>query len=79
MLLSYSVEVFYTNLRPEIPFLGKYGQKNQSRQFKIKFDTKVNSNVQNVMVTFTVFIFNLNYPFWKNLVQKIKVVSLKIH
>ena len=79
MPLSYSAEVFYTNLRPEIPFLGKYGQKNQSRQFKIKFDTKVNSNVQNVMVTFTVFIFNLNYPFWKNLVQKIKVVSLKIH
>ena len=60
----------------EIPFLGKFGKKNQNCQLKLKFGTCTNSNVQNSVVMFTFSVFNWNYPFWANLVQKIKIVSL---
>ena len=61
---------------PEIPFLGKFGPKNQNYQFKLKFGTYTNSNMQNSMVMFIFFVFDWKYPFWANLVQKVKIISL---
>ena len=52
----------------EIPFLSKFGPKIQNCLFKLKFDTKSNSNTQNSLH---------EYPFCANLVQKIKIVSLE--
>ena len=43
----------------------------------MKFDTQANSNMQNSMVMFIFFVFDLKYRFWENLVQKIKIVSLR--
>ena len=39
--------VHFFCFRPEKPFWGKSGQKNQNRQFKLKFGTKTNLNMQN--------------------------------
>ena len=61
---------------PRLPFLGKLVPKYQDCQFKLKFGTETKSNMQNSMVMFTYSIFDRKYPFWVNLVQKIKIVSL---
>ena len=44
-------------VRPEKPFLGKSGQKNQNCQFTLKLGTKTNLNMRNsmMMLTFSVF------------------------
>ena len=47
--------------RPEKPFLGKSGQKNQNCQFKLKFVTKTNLNKQNSMMMFTLSGFDHKY------------------
>ena len=39
-------------------------QKNQSWQFKLKFDLLNNSNIQNLMVVFILFVFDWKNPFW---------------
>ena len=62
--------------RLEIPILGKFGPKNQNRQFILKFGTWNNSNMQNSMAMFNFSVFYCNYPFWANLVQLIKIVPL---
>ena len=59
-----------------MPFLGKFGPENQNCQFKLKFVTSTNSNMQNSVVMFTFSVLSWKYPFWVNLVQKIKIVSL---
>ena len=59
-----------------IPFLRKLGPKNQNRQFKMKFGTLTNSNMQNSMVVFTFSVLDQKHTFWVNLFQKIKIVSL---
>ena len=59
----------------EIPFLGKFGPKSQNSHFKLKFGTYTNSNIQNLMVMFNFFVFDWKYPFWANLVQKVKIIS----
>ena len=59
-----------------IPFLGKFGPENQDCHLKLKFGTYTNSNIQNSMVVFTLSIFDQKYPFWANLVQKVKIISL---
>ena len=41
----------------EIPFLGKFGPKNQNYQFKLKFGTYTNSNMQNSLGMFLFFCF----------------------
>ena len=64
------------SFRPEIPFLGRFGQKNQNCQSKLKFCTQTNSNMQNSVMMFSISVFDHKYPFWVNLVQKIKIVSL---
>ena len=60
----------------EMPFLGKFGPKNQNCHFKLKFGTYSNSNMQNSMVMFILSVFDWKYPFWANLVQKVKIISL---
>ena len=59
----------------EISFLGKFGPKNQNYQLKLKFGTYTNSNMQNSMVMFTFSVFDRKYPYWANLVQKVKIIS----
>ena len=59
----------------EMPFLGKFGPKNQNCHFKLKFGTYTNSNMQNSIVMFTFSVFDWKYPFWANLVQKVKIIS----
>ena len=61
---------------PEIPFLRKFGPKYQNCHFKLKFGMYSNSNMENSMVIFNFSIFDWKYPFWVNLVQKFKIVSL---
>ena len=41
---------FFFFCRSEIPFLDKYSLKTQNCQFKLKFDTYANSNLQNSIV-----------------------------
>ena len=43
----------------EIPFLDKFGPKNQNYQFKLKFGTHTNSNMQSSMVIFTFSLFDI--------------------
>ena len=71
----FDVYQIYTQ-RIGIPFFSKFGPKNQNCQFKPKFGTKTNSNMRNSMVMSTFSIFDRKYPFWANLVQKFKIVSL---
>ena len=54
---------------------GQFWFKN-SKLFKLKFDSKTNSNVQNSMVVFILSILDWEYRFGGNLVQKIKIASL---
>ena len=61
---------------PEILFLGKFGPKNQNGQFIVKLDTWTNSDMHNSMVKFTFFVFGRKYPFFANLVQNVKIISL---
>ena len=61
--------------RLEMPFLGKFGPKNQNYQLKLKFGTYTNSNLQSSMVISTSSAFDWKYHFWANLVQKVKVIS----
>ena len=66
----------YPNVRQEIPLLGNFSPKNQNCQFKLEFSIYTNSNVQNLMVVLTFSVFDQEYTFWANLVQKIETVSL---
>ena len=68
--------VHFFSFRPETPFLGKFGPKNQNCQFNVKFGTLTNSNMQNSMGLFTFSLLDRKHPFWANLAQKIKIVSL---
>ena len=47
----------------EMLFLGKFGPKSQNYQFKLKFATYTNSNMQNSMVMFTFSVFDRKHPF----------------
>ena len=67
----------FTVLNPKYPpFLGKLGPKNENCQFKLKFGSEPNLNVQSSMVVFTFSVLDWKYSFWRNLAQKIKIVSL---
>ena len=63
----------------EIPFLGKFGPKSQNSRFKLKFGTYTKSNMQNSMVMFKFFVFDWKYPFWANLIQKVKIISWSLN
>ena len=57
-------------------FLNKFGPKNQGCQFSLKFGSETKSNILNSVVQFTFSVLEGKHPFWANLVQKIKIVSL---
>ena len=44
--------------------LGKSGPKDQNCQFKLKYGTHTNSNMQNSMVVFTFSFLYWKHPFW---------------
>ena len=48
----------------ELPFLGKFGPKNQNCQFKLKIGTKTNLNIKNSMVMFTFSVSDWKYLFF---------------
>ena len=48
--------------RLEIPILGKFGPQNQNYQFKLKFSSWTNSNMQNSVMLFTFFRFQPEIP-----------------
>ena len=57
----------------EIPFLGKFGPKNQNCYFKMKFGSYTHLNMQSSIVMLTFSVLERKNPFWANLVQKIKL------
>ena len=57
-------------------FWANNGPKNQNYQFKLKFVTYTNSDMQNSMVMFTFSAFDWKCPFWINFFQKAKIISL---
>ena len=59
-----------------ITLFGQIGPTNQNCQFVLNFGTWANSNMQNSLAMFNFSAFYWNYPFWVNLVQPIKIVSL---
>ena len=62
-------------LGKKYPFWTNLVQKSNC-QFKLKFCTKINLNLQNSMMIFIFFCLRLEIPFLANLVQKIKIVCL---
>ena len=57
-------------------FWRKFNSKNQNCQFKLKFGTKTNLNMQKSMVCSLFTAFDLKQLFWVNLAQKTKIASL---
>ena len=53
----------FSDFDSKYPFLGKFGPKNQTCQFVLKFGTLTNSNMQNSMAIFNLSDFDWNYPF----------------
>ena len=56
--------------------LGEFALKIKNCQFKQKFSAVTNSNMQSSLVVLTFSVFDQRYPFWANLVQKVKIVRL---
>ena len=56
--------VIFFCFRLEKPFLDKFDPKNQNCQFKFKFGSWTNSNMQNSMVVFTFSVLPRKYSFW---------------
>ena len=52
--------VYFLCFRLEIPFLGKFGPKNKNCLFKLKFGTRTNSDMQNLLMMFTFQFMNGN-------------------
>ena len=73
---EFSGYVHFFRFRLQIPFLGKFGPKNQNCHFILIFGTWTNSNILNSMMVFNFSAFYWNYPIWANLVQLIKIVRL---
>ena len=69
-MMGYILIVFF---ELEIPFLGKFGPKNQNCQFKLKFGTRTNSDMQNSLVMFTFSVLD-----WKYFVGQIWSEKLKL-
>ena len=59
--------------------LGQFGPNFQYLQFKVKLDTGTNSIMQNSMAVFTFFFFYQKRSFGVNLVQNVKIVSLRLN
>ena len=48
-----SCDVQFSYFQPGAPFLGKFGPKIKNFNFKLKFGSKTNSNMQNSMMMFS--------------------------
>ena len=59
--------------------MGKFGPNCQYLLFKVKLATLTNSIMQNSMALFTFFLFDQKHSFWENLVQNVKIVSLRLN
>ena len=71
-----SLEMFLFLFTTTNALFGRFGPKNQNYQFKLKFGAQSNQNMQKSVVIFTFSVFDWKYPFWVNLIKKIKIVSL---
>ena len=59
-----SIDIFnFFCFKPEIPFLGKFGPKNQDCLFILKFVNYTNSNMQNSMVILPFSVSDQKYSF----------------
>ena len=63
--------------RPEILPLGKFGPKIRNCQFKLKFGTSTNSNMQNSVVEFTLYFLS-EIPFLGKFGQKFQNCQFKL-
>ena len=61
------------------PFLGKFGLNCQYFLFKVKLDTLTNSIMHNSVAVFIFFFIDQKCSFWANLVQNVKIVSLRLN
>ena len=59
-----------------MPFLRNFGPKCQNDQFKLKFGTFTNSDMQNSIIMFNCFVFDRKYLLWASLLQKIRIINL---
>ena len=64
--------------RLKIPIWGKFVPENQNCQFKLKFGTKTNWNMQNSVVLFTFSAFDWKYCFGENFILEAEVWYLDI-
>ena len=64
--------------RPEIFFLGKFFQENQNCQFKRKFGTKTNLNIENSVVMFTFVFFRPEINLLGKFISKMKICWFKM-
>ena len=62
-----------------MPFLGKFGPNCQYLLFKVKLDTLTELIMQNSMAVLTFFFFDQKHSFSANLVQNVKIVSLRLN
>ena len=60
--------------RPEIPFLWKFGPKNQNCYLRLKFNISAALNMESSIVMLTFTVLDWKYPFWANVVQKSEIV-----
>ena len=58
------------------PPYGKFDPKDQNCQFKLKFGCYTKLHKQSSMVLLTFSLLDWKAPFWANLVQKDKIISL---
>ena len=70
MLNSIKALIFLYFFGQEIQFMVKFGLKNKNCWFQVKFATKPNSNMLNLMVMFEFSILDRKYPFRQILIQK---------
>ena len=68
--------VYFFCFRPKTPFQRNLVQIIKICHFKSKFRNQNNLNMQNTMVMLTFYVLGWKYPFWANVDQKIKRVSL---
>ena len=64
------------SVRPQTPFLSKFGPKNLNFQLELKFGTNTNLNKQNSMMGFTLSILTDNTFFAQIWSKKMKILSL---
>ena len=75
-IAEFNGDVYFLRFQPEIPFLAKFGPKNQNCQFKVKLDTETNSSMQISVVMFTFHVFGWKYFFGQIWSKKSKLSVL---